>query len=158
VEAQVEVLSATVDDDAPVKFRPCDVTKEMQYFKLGKAYDFDGIPNECLRHFPRRPFVHLTHLFNHCLRLGHVPAPWMEAKIITLHKPSKDPIFPQNLCQISILLTTSNLLENLILRTIQKHTEDRNVLYASQFGFRAYHKYDTSMYEADGPRAPKFKK
>jgi hypothetical protein len=41
-----------------VDFRPCD------FLKLGRAYGFDGIPNECLRHLPRRPLVHLTNLFN----------------------------------------------------------------------------------------------
>jgi len=31
--------------------------------KLRKAWRIDGIPNECLRHLPRRRLVHLTHLF-----------------------------------------------------------------------------------------------
>jgi hypothetical protein len=83
--------------------------------------------------------VHLTHLLNHCLRLGHFPAPWKEAKIITLSKPDKDPKFPQNLRPISLLSTTGKLCEKLILRAIQKHTEERNLLNSSQFGFRADH-------------------
>jgi hypothetical protein len=40
-------------------------TFQKKYLKLGKAYGFDGIPDECLQHLPRRPLVHLTHLFNH---------------------------------------------------------------------------------------------
>jgi hypothetical protein len=28
--------------------------------KLRKACGFDGIPDKCLRHLPRRPLVHLT--------------------------------------------------------------------------------------------------
>jgi hypothetical protein len=47
----------------PVDFRLCDFLKEIQSLKLGKAYGFDIIPNECLQHLPRRPLVHLTHLF-----------------------------------------------------------------------------------------------
>jgi hypothetical protein len=76
VLATVEVLLATVDEDMPVNFRPSDVSKEIQTLKLGKACGFDGIPHEYLRHLPRRPLVHLTHLFNHCLQLGHFPVTW----------------------------------------------------------------------------------
>jgi hypothetical protein len=139
VEAQVEVPLATVDEDIPVNFCPCDVLKEIQSLKLGKACGFDDIPNECLRHLPKRPLVHLIHLFNHCLRRCHFPGPRKEAKIIPLPKPGKDQKFPQNLRPTSLLSTTGKLLENLILRTIQKHTEERYLLNANQFGFRADH-------------------
>jgi hypothetical protein len=37
------------------------------------------------------------------------------------------------------LSTTGKLFEKLILRTIRKHTEERKLLNASQFGFRADH-------------------
>jgi hypothetical protein len=99
VEAQVETLLGTVDEDIPVNFEPCDVSKEIQFLKLRKTCGFDGIPNEYLRHLPRRPLVHL---FNHCLLLGNFPAPWQEAKIVTLPKPGKDPTFPKNLHPISL--------------------------------------------------------
>jgi hypothetical protein len=46
VEAQVEAQLATIDEDIPVNFRPCDISKEIQSLKLGKACGFDGIPNE----------------------------------------------------------------------------------------------------------------
>jgi hypothetical protein len=68
--------------------------------------------------------VHLTHLFNLCLRPGHFPAPWNEAKIITLPKPGKDPKFTLNLSPISFLPTMGKLSEKLILRTIEKHDEE----------------------------------
>jgi hypothetical protein len=107
----------------------------VQSLKLGKACGSDGIPNECLQHLSRRLLVHLTHLFNHCLQFGHFLAPWNEAKVITLPKPSKHPKFPQNLLLISLLSSTGKLFEKLILRIIQKHTEERNSLNASQFSF-----------------------
>jgi hypothetical protein len=139
VEAQVEGLLATVDEDVPVNFRPRDVSKKVQSLKLGKACSFDDIPNEYLQHLPRRPLVHLTHLFNHCFHRGKFPAPWKEAKIITLPKPGKDPIFPPNLSQISLLSKMGKIFEKRILRTFQKHAEERNLLNASQLGFRADH-------------------
>jgi hypothetical protein len=63
----------------------------------------------------------------------------MEAKIITLPKPGKDPKISPNLRPISLLSTTGELLEKLILRTTQEHIEKRNLLNAGQFGFRADH-------------------
>jgi hypothetical protein len=74
VEAQFETI-----EDISVNFRTFDVSKEMQSLKLGKACGYDAIPNECLRHLPRRPLVHLTHLFNYCLGLLYFPSPWKEA-------------------------------------------------------------------------------
>jgi hypothetical protein len=53
--------------------------------KLGKGSVFDGIPNECLRHLPRRPLVHLTHLI--AVFICHFPASWKEEKIITQQGP-----------------------------------------------------------------------
>jgi hypothetical protein len=106
---------------------------------LKKACGIDGIPNECLRHLPRKPLVHLTHLFNHCIRLSHFPDSWKEAKTITLPKPGKDPKFPQNLRPISLVSTTGKLFEKVILKALQTHFDERGMLNASQFGFRARH-------------------
>jgi hypothetical protein len=92
-----------------------------------------------LRHLPRRYLVHVTLLFFHCLRLCHFPASWKEAKIIALPKPGKNPKFPENLRPISLLSTTGNFFEELILKTIQRHIAERNLLNASQFGFLARH-------------------
>jgi hypothetical protein len=83
VEARVQALFETVDNSPPESVRPCDLQKLINSLKLRKACGIDGIPNECLRHLPRRPLVHLTHLINHCLRLSHFPNIWKEAKVIT---------------------------------------------------------------------------
>jgi hypothetical protein len=81
VEAQVEARLATVDEDSPLNFRPCAVSKEIQSSKLGKACGFDGILNEYFQCLPRRPLVHLTHLSNHCLWLGGLLPRWKEANL-----------------------------------------------------------------------------
>jgi hypothetical protein len=139
VEARVHALLNTVDNSSPQKIRPCDLKKFINSLKLRKACRIDGIPNECLRHLPRRPLVHLTHLFNLCLRLSHFPQSWKEAKIITLPKTGKDPKFPQNLRPISLLPTTGKLFEKVILKFFQKYIQEKGLLNESQFGFRARH-------------------
>jgi hypothetical protein len=75
VEARVQALLETVNNNHPERIRPCDLKKLVNFLKSKKACGIDGIPNECLRHLPRRPLVHLTHLFNHCLRLSYFPNP-----------------------------------------------------------------------------------
>jgi hypothetical protein len=130
VEARVQALLEAEDNDPPEKIRRCDLLKRMSSLKLRKACGIDGVQNECLRHLSKRPLVHLTHLINLCIRLSHFPTPWMEAKAIVLPKPGKDPKFPQNICPISLLSTTSTRFEKVILNLVQRHTENRKLLNA----------------------------
>jgi hypothetical protein len=139
VEARVQALLEAVDSDFPEIIRPCDLQKLLNTLKLKKACGIDCIPNECLRHLPKRPLVHLTHLINHCIRLSLFPRSWEEAKVIALPKPSKEPKFPQNLRPISPLSSAGKVFEKFILEIVNGHIGERNLLNASQFGFRARH-------------------
>jgi hypothetical protein len=131
VETRVQALLASVDDTPLGKVKPFDIHKSVKKLKLTKAGGLDGIPNECLRHLPSRSLVYLTYLFNHCLQLSHFPKPWKEAKVITLPKAGMDPKFPQNLRAISLLSTTGNLLEKVILKFVQKPIKERGLLNVS---------------------------
>jgi hypothetical protein len=122
----------------------------MQFLTLGKTRGFDGNPNENLRLLPRRPLVHLTYLINNCLRLGHFPVPWKEAKITTLPKPGKDPKF-NKIHFRSASCPYKQTIEKLILRSIQEHTEERNLLNASQFGFRAVGHFNVRSWRITSP-------
>jgi hypothetical protein len=139
VEARVQILLEAVDNKPPERIKPCDLHTLSSCLKLRKSCRIDGIPNECLWQLQRRPLVHLTHLSNHCLRLSHFPKYWKEAKNITLSKNGKDPKFPQNLRPIILLSTTGKLFEKVILNSLQKHINERSLLNASHFGFRARH-------------------
>jgi hypothetical protein len=48
VEAKVEALLATINEDTPVNFWPCDVSKEIQSTKLGKACGFMAFQEDFL--------------------------------------------------------------------------------------------------------------
>jgi hypothetical protein len=52
-------------------------------------------------------------------------------------KLGKDPKLPQNLRPVSSLSTASKLFEKVILKIVQRNIEERGLLNASQFGFRA---------------------
>jgi hypothetical protein len=139
VRTTVQALLASLDGTTLGKVRPCDIHKLANSLKLRKGCELAGIPDECLRHLPRRPVVHLTHLFDHCLRLTNFPKPRNEAKFITLPKPGKDPKFPQNLRPINLLFTTGRLFDKVILKIVQRHMEEKCLLNEIQFGFCAHH-------------------
>jgi hypothetical protein len=103
VETRAQALLASVDNTPLGKVRPCNTHKLANSMKLREACGLDGIQNKCFRHH-QRALVQLTHLFNHCLRLSHLPKPWKEAKVLML--PSNDPKLPQNLSLISLLPTS----------------------------------------------------
>jgi hypothetical protein len=120
--------------------RLCSSLGEKKCLKFGNACGLGGIPNECLRHLPRRSLVHLTHLFNRCFRFGHSLAPWKESKSTKLCRIlAKTQNLPKNLRPISLLSATGKLFEKLILRTVQKYIEEKNLLNASWFGFLVDH-------------------
>jgi hypothetical protein len=82
VEDRVQALLEAEDNDPSEKIRPCDLLIIISSLKPRRACGIDDVPNECTRHLPRRPLVHLTHLINHCIRLSYFPTPWTEAKVI----------------------------------------------------------------------------
>jgi hypothetical protein len=63
VGTTIQARLASVDGTPLGKVRPCEIHKLANSLKLRKASGLDGIPNECLRRLPRRPLIHLTHLF-----------------------------------------------------------------------------------------------
>jgi hypothetical protein len=90
--------------------------KLLNFLKLKKACGIDGIPNECLRHFPRRSLVHLTHLINHCIRLSHFPTSWKEAKVVVLPKPGKDSNSLKIYVRLAFCSRRAKVFEKVILK------------------------------------------
>jgi len=71
-----------------LSYLACYVQHLMNLLKLCEASETDGISNECLWRLPRRPLVHVTHLFSYCFRLSHILSPWKEAeRIATRQRP-----------------------------------------------------------------------
>jgi hypothetical protein len=117
--------------------------KLIQSLKLRMACGIDGILNERLRHLQRRPLVYFTHLFNHCLRFSHFRKSWEDAKITALPKRGKDPKFLQNVCPISLSANRGKIKKKNTLKMVQSHAKVRDLLNASQFGFRE--QYSTTL-------------
>jgi len=56
-----------------------------------------------------------------------------------LPKLGKEPKFPQNICPICLLSVMGKLLKKAILKIVQRHIKENNLLHECQFGFRAHH-------------------
>jgi hypothetical protein len=76
-------------------------------------------------------------LIKYCIPISHFRKSMKEPKTITLPKFFKYPKFLHNLRSISLLSTTTKLLQKVMLKTVQRHTDERYLLNASQFGFLA---------------------
>jgi hypothetical protein len=126
VVACVQALSEAIDD-SPERVRPCDVQKLLNSLKLKKACGIDRIPNECLRHIPRRPLVYLRHIFNHCLLLSHFPSSYKRQKRWTYQSRVRTQN-SLNLRPVSPLSTTGKLFEKVVLSIVQRHTEENTAL------------------------------
>ena len=79
----------------------------------------------------------MTKIFNISLLLKHFPEYFKKAHIVTIPKPKKNPIFPQNYRPISLLNHIGKIHERLILKRLQTHTE--RIIPETQFGFRSDH-------------------
>jgi hypothetical protein len=133
MEAQVEALLTAINECTPVNFQPCDVSKEIQSLILGKSYGFHDIPNECLASSKMTSCAFNTFIQS-------LPSAWSlpgtfegikkhnSAK--TWQRPTISPKFMPDQPLVHYRKT-----EKLILRSVQKHTDERNLLNASQFGF-----------------------
>jgi hypothetical protein len=81
---------------------------------------------------------YIWHVFNHCRRLFLSPKPCNEAKLYRY----RDQLRTQdslNVCPISLLSTKGKLFEEVLLKTVQRHTEETDLLIASKLDFRARH-------------------
>jgi hypothetical protein len=56
VEARVQALLDAVGNNSHERIRPCDLHKLVNCVKLRNVCGIDGIPDECLRHLPKKNF------------------------------------------------------------------------------------------------------
>ena len=88
--------------DIPL-IRPTEIKKILTKLKDDKAPGPDKIPIQAIKQIPKKGLTHMTKIFNTSLLLKHFPEPFKKAHIVTIPKPKKNPIFPQNYRPISLL-------------------------------------------------------
>jgi len=92
-----------------------------------------------LRNVPTRAIQHLTLLFNSILQLGYFPTIWKATKVIPVHKPNKPPTDVNSYRPISLLSSTSKLLERIIASRLTTFVNQNHLIPDTQFGFRKKH-------------------
>ena len=89
----------------------------------------------------------ISHLISSSLREGIFPTKLKCAKVIPLHKGgSRSEI--TNYRPISLLSCFSKIYEKVMQARLVKHLKTHNILYASQYGFRAGHSCEHALLEA----------
>ena len=110
-----------------------EVKKLIKLSKSGSAPGPDGISYETLKNLPHHVTKIITSLYNTALSLMYFPRPWKSAHIISIPKPGKSPLLPQNRRPISLLCTLGKIYERIILNRIKIHALE--VTPDTQFGF-----------------------
>ena len=88
----------------------------------------------------------LASLCNRSLAEGKFPECMKLAEIVPLHKGGKTTL-PNNYRPISLLITTSKLLEKIMYKRVYNFLSETNQFYSSQYGFRSRHSCDQAINE-----------
>lgn len=119
--------------------KPSEIKKIIQRLKSKKAPGQDVIRNAMLKRLPRKGLVHLTKVFNACLKLTYFPEKLKHATVVAIPKANKDVTLSTNYRPISLLSSLSKILERLILNRLNRHLEANPVVPNEQFGFKNGH-------------------
>lgn len=118
---------------------PSEVSEILRHLKPKKAPGPDNVSNKALQNLPDIAVSGLTAIINTMLRLNHFPSRWKCANVIFIHKPGKDPKFPQNHRPISLLPCLGKVAERVIRVRLAEICSDLDILPEEQFGFRPHH-------------------
>ena len=109
----------------------------------------DGISNKVLKELGPKLSYPLQIVFNRSLESGDFPDIMKLAVVIPLYK-NKNRDSCTNYRPISLLLTTSKVLEKIVYKRTYQFLVDNNLLYDSQYGFRSKHSCENAITELTG--------
>ena len=109
----------------------------------------DQITNTLLKKLAPNISQPLAIIFNKSLMEGVFPSAMKLADVVPLYK-SKEKCYTTNYRPISLLLTTSKLLEKIMYKRVYKFLTDNEQLYQSQYGFRTNHSCENAICELIG--------
>ena len=96
----------------------------------------DQIHYQFLKHLPTSCLSILLNILNSIWEDGHFPVEWMEATVIPIAKPGKDPVCENNYRPISLTSCLCKTMERIINDRLVYYLESNNLLDALQSGFR----------------------
>ena len=110
---------------------------------------YDGVSNILLKKLGKSLSYPLGIIFNQSIATGCFPDRMKVAEIIPLYKGREEDQVV-NYRPVSLLMTTSKILEKIIYNRVSKFLTKYNILYDSQYGFRSKHSCEDAILELIG--------
>lgn len=98
---------------------PSEIKNTIKYLPRRKAPGPDGILNSTLQKLSDKTILHITNIFNFCPRLNYFFKIFKKAAIIMILKPGKNHKLPSIYRPISLLNTTSKMLDIALLTRLK---------------------------------------
>ena len=118
---------------------PQEIVDIIKNLKHRKSPGHDNIRNVAAKNLPLNIIFFITLLINKILKLNYFPKEWKNAIIIPIRKVGEDATIPANYRPISLLPTLSKITEKIILKRLNVHLSENDVIIPEQFGFRPKH-------------------
>ncbi|KAK2578997.1 hypothetical protein KPH14_012659 [Odynerus spinipes] len=118
---------------------PKEIFDEISKMPSRKAPGMDNIQNIILKNLTKKAVVQIMYIINASIRLGYFSTHWKTGLVMPILKPGKKSNDPASYRPISLLCTLSKLTEKIILKRLNAHESNRNIIIDEQFGFRQKH-------------------
>jgi hypothetical protein len=130
-------------------FEPISLEETVMAINTSKSTNSTGMDNislKILKNIPTCAIEHMTYIFNQSLRFSYLPKCWKIAKVKVLKKKDIDLDNPGSYRPISLLVTTSRILERIMNQRITSWAESNNILHPCQSGFRKNHSCQDNIF------------
>ena len=107
---------------------------------------YDSISNILIKSIVDNILKPLTVIINQCLKMGIFPNQLKIAKVVPIFKSGDDTLFT-NYRPISLLPSTSKVVERVIFNQLYTYFETNRLFYGSQYGFRKRHSTEFAALE-----------
>ena len=134
-----EYAATEEGDDSPLleSVSVAEIKKNLEKCKAKSAMGIDGISYGLIKRIPDAYMQCVAKFFTSCLKLGHFPSVWKQAKVILIPKPGKDSRQAKNHRPISLLSCLGKVFERILARRLSSYMEQNKLFSNSQSGFRS---------------------
>ena len=126
-----------------------EISKLIDKLLNKKSSGYDNLDNVLLKKIKDEIALPLSLIFNESLSKGIFPSCMKLGEVVPLYK-NKDRSDKSNYRPISLLLTTSKLLEKIVYKRVYGFLNETNQLYCSQYDFRTGHSCNQAVCELIG--------
>ena len=117
---------------------PIEVSRIITSLKPKTSSGHDGISSKLLKCLTPSITVPISIIINKSFQTGIVPGNMKIAKIIPIYK-AKEKTIMGNYRSISLLPSTSKILEKAVHQRLYDYCKNKNILFGDQYGFRPKH-------------------